>query len=141
MKSMFSPRKIESSAAWSDPDGIKVYTISAHNALVNQAPYQARLSEVKKLKAVAWASTPAFVIFHDGTGMSYLVLAWWNNDNELFTSVSVKTKSGWVEAASKYSFCVYDIEVFWQERNFFIEFLYCPKPCLQSYRAARFNHD
>ncbi len=136
---MFHPRKIESSAAWLDPDGIKVYTISVHGAPVNQTTYMARLSEVKKIKAVVWATTPAFVIFHDGSSMSYLVLAWWGNDNELFTSVSVKTASGWVESPSQYSFCVYDLEVFWQERNFFIEFVYCPSPNLQSYRAARFS--
>ena len=63
-----------------------------------------------------------------------------SNDNELFTSVSVNTESGWVEDGSRYSFCVYDLEVFWQERNYFIQFLDCPLPDLDRYRAARFSH-
>jgi hypothetical protein len=142
---MFQPRKIESSPEWSDPDGIKVYTISARNQPVDQAPYFERLAEVKKLKAVAWAFTPAFVLFHDGASLSYLVLAWWGNDNELFTSVSVRTESGWVEDASRYSFCVYDLEVFWHERNYFIQFMDCAEPNLAGYRATRFiqesNHE
>ncbi|MGQ0529940.1 MAG: hypothetical protein ACT4PG_09040 [Panacagrimonas sp.] len=137
---MFIPRKTESRPSWSDPDGIKVYTISAQNQPVNQVPYFAQLATVKKQKAVAWSSTPAFTIFHDGAGMAYLILAWWGNDNELFTSVSVQTASGWVEDPTKYSFCVYDLEVIWQERNYFIEFVYCAQPNLQSYRAKRFGH-
>ncbi len=134
---MFKPRKIESHATWLDTDGIKIYTISAQNQSVNQASYFAQLAEVKKRKAVVWASTPAFTIFHDGAGMAYLILAWWGNDNELFTSVSVKTASGWVEDPAQYSFCVYDLEVIWQERNCFVEFIDCANPSLEDYRAKR----
>ena len=137
---MYQPRKLESSPSWSDPDGIKVYTISAKNQPVDQASYFERLEEVKKLKLVAWASTPAFVVFHDGATVPYLVLAWWANDNELFTSVSVNTPAGWVEDPSLYSFCLYDLEVFWHERNCFVECIDCPKPCIESYRARRFSH-
>ncbi len=88
-----------------------------------------------------WSSTPAFVLFHEGASAAYLVLAWWGNDNELFTSFSVKTATGWVEDATLFSFCVWDIEVFWHERNYFIECLYCPEPSIEKYRAMRFGHD
>ena len=136
---MFRPRKIESDPGWTDPDGIKVYTISARNLPVEPAPYLARLTEVKTQRAVVWASTPAFAIFHDGAGMAYLVLAWWGNDNELFTSVSVQTAAGWTEDPARYSFCVYDLEVIWQERHFFVEFIDRAEPDLAGYRAARFS--
>lgn len=136
---MFRPRKIESHSSWSDPDGIKVYTISARNQPVSQAAYLSRLAEVKKLKAVAWSSTPAFVLFHDGATAAYLVLAWWGNDNELFTSVSVNTDSGWVEDPSRFSFCLWDLEIFWHERNYFVECIYCSRPSLEGYRAKRFQ--
>jgi hypothetical protein len=52
----------------------------------------------------------------------------------------VKTASGWVEDASLYSFCVYDLEVFWHERNYFIQFIDCHIPNLDGYRAMRFSH-
>lgn len=38
--------------------------------------------------------------------MPYLVLAWWDNNNELFTSVFVRTPQGWVEDQARYSFCL-----------------------------------
>ncbi len=136
---MFRSRKIESDPGWIDPDGVKVYTISAQNLPVDQAPYLARLDEIKKQKAVVWASTPSFAIFHDGAEMAYLVLAWWSNDNELFTSVSVQTAGNWVEDPEKYSFCVYDLEVIWQERDHFVKFVDCARPSLASYRAARMS--
>lgn len=134
---MFQPRKIESEPAWLDGDGVKIYTISALNRPVNQQAYLPRLAEVKASKAVDWAATPAFVIFHDGASCQFLVLAWWGNDNELFTSVSVNTPAGWVEDPAQYSFCLWDLEVFWHERNFFIESIYCAKPDLNAYRDLR----
>lgn len=134
---MFQPRKIESEPAWRDEDGVKIYTISALNRPVNQEAYLPRLAEVKASKAVDWAATPAFVIFHDGASCQFLVLAWWGNDNELFTSVSVNTPAGWVEDPAQYSFCLWDLEVFWHERNFFIESIYCATPDLNAYRGRR----
>ena len=99
----FEPRKTESHRNWTDPDGIKIYTISAKGQTVDQSQYLPRLSAIKQAKGISWASTPAFVIFHDGAGARYLVLGWWGNDNELFTSVSVQTPSGWVEDPSLYT--------------------------------------
>lgn len=138
---MFRPRRIESHPSWSDPDGIKVYTISARDRPVDRARYLVRLAEVKEQKPVAWSSTPAFAVFHDGAEFPYLVLSWWGNDNELFTSVSVETESGWVEDPLRYSFCLHDLEVFWHERNFFIASIDCLDSSLENYRVKRFGRD
>lgn len=92
---------------------------------------------VKFARKVPWAATPHFIIFHQGESFPYLILAWWGNDNELFTSVSVRAGEGWVEQADKYSFCVYDLEVFWAERNIFIETFYSRTPSLERYQATR----
>jgi len=135
---MYHPRKIECDPAWLDVDGIKIYTISAQHERVQHGDYLPRLAEVKRSKSVSWSTVPAFVIFHDGASSQYLVLAWWGNDNELFTSVSVNTASGWVEDASQYSFCLWDLEVFWHERNFYIESVYCAQPDINVYREKRF---
>lgn len=138
---MFQPRRIESYPLWSDADGIKVYTISARGMPVNQDEYALRLGEIKRQKNVDWATTPAFVLMHDGASCRYLVLAWWGNDNELFTSVSVNTDAGWIEDASRFSFCLWDLEVIWFERNCFIKHVYCPFPNLESYRKSRLTED
>lgn len=108
---MYQPRTITSDPAWSDPDGVKIYTVSVSGRPVDQTRYFARLAEVKRAKPVAWPSTAGFALFHDGASAEYLVLAWWGNDNELFTSVSVRTPKGWVEDPTRFSFCVWALEI------------------------------
>lgn len=134
---MFRPRKIDSAPDWLDDDGIKLYTVSATGAPVDASGYHPRLAQVKRSRPVDWAQTPAFAIFHDGAGMAYLVLCWWGNDNELFTSVSVRTDEGWVEDPSRFSFCLWDLEILWFERNAFVETLYSGEPDIARYRATR----
>ena len=64
-----------------------------------------------------------FIICHEGRSIGYLVLCVWGNDNELFTDVRVWLNGVWT-VSSDYSFCLYDMEVMWFERNAFIETLY-----------------
>ncbi|MHA6204121.1 hypothetical protein ACXU4B_06855 [Dyella soli] len=137
---MFKPRKIESRTDWVDPDGIKIYTISAFDQPVDIEAYAARLQEAKRTRQVDWRATPAFAICHDGASARYLVLAWWGNDNEMFTSVSVQMASAtaWVEDPGRFSFCLWDLEVMWHERNMFVELMYGATPSLEAYRAGRF---
>jgi hypothetical protein len=134
---MFRPRTIRGLRDWTDAEGGKVYTISANGEAVDRSPFIERLIAVKLVRNVPWSATPHFTIFHQGESFPYLILAWWGNDNELFTSVSVRAEQGWVEQAEKYSFCVYDLEVFWAERNIFIETFYCRTPSLKGYQETR----
>lgn len=134
---MYQPRAIESHPEWLDPDGIKIYTISARHQPVDQAEFRDRLIQIKTQKHIAWSSTPAFTIFHEGSSSPYLIVAWWGNDNELFTSTSVRTESGWVEDPSRFSFCLWDMEVMWHERNAFVNLLFCSNPDIAAYRASR----
>lgn len=136
---MYQPRKTWPLNNCADPQQIKLYAISASGEPVAPQPFLARLAKVKAERALDWESLPAFAIFHHGASMLYLVLCWWGNDNELFQSVSVLTAQGWVEDAQRYSFCLYDLEVIWFERQAFIQHLYCPHPDLAAYRAARLN--
>lgn len=69
--------------------------------------------------------------------MLYLVVCWWGNGNELFTSVSVLTSDGWVEQSERYSFCLYDMEIMWDERNIYIETIDCERPDLLAYQTRR----
>ncbi|MEL7086335.1 MAG: hypothetical protein AAGE92_08090 [Cyanobacteria bacterium P01_G01_bin.4] len=136
---MFKPRRIETSPDWLDPDGIKLYTVSASGDDVAQSPYLSQLQYVKSQKRIDWPQTPAFVVFHDGTNAGYLVLAWWENDNELFTSVSVRESSSWVVDSDKYSFCLWDLEILWAERNIYIETMYSGSTDLDAYRRQRLS--
>lgn len=134
---MFEPRKIESKPDWLDSDGIKIYTVSADGSEVDRQPFLQRMAEVKESRDLAWASLPAFAIFHKGTSYLYLVLAWWGNDNELFNSVSVLCEDHWVEDANRFSFCLYDLEVFWAERNIYVDTIYTSQGDLSDYRQRR----
>ncbi|WP_448212400.1 hypothetical protein [Colwellia sp. MEBiC06753] len=138
---MYKPRTLASHADWLDETGVKIYTISACNQDVEFEKYLPRLKQVKAARNIEWhidwQSTAAFAIFHDGASCDYLVLVWWGNDNELFTSVSVRTEHGWVEDASLYSFCLYDMEVMWAERNIYIKTMDCAEPSLTQYQQTR----
>ncbi|MEM9903767.1 MAG: hypothetical protein AAF921_01930 [Cyanobacteria bacterium P01_D01_bin.44] len=137
---MFKPRRIETLPDWLDPDGIKLYTVSATDEAVAQPDYLTQLAIVKAQKQLDWQHIPAFVIFHEGANAQYLVLAWWGNDNELFTSVSVREQSGWVVDSDKYSFCLWDLEILWAERNIYIETMYSGQTDLDAYRYQRLGH-
>lgn len=134
---MYSPRKIESHIDWLDETGVKVYTVSTDSSEVEQSKYAQRLAHVKSARKINWNKTPAFTIFHDGVSCDYLVLAWWGNDNELFTSVSVKVEGIWQEDPTKYSFCLYDLEIIWAERNIYIKTVDCENPSLKKYQLTR----
>lgn len=135
---MFSERRIASLPADADPDGIKTYTISATGGPVDPAPYLARLGLMKTARLVPWRDTPAFAICHDGASARYLTLGWWGNDNEMFVAVAVTQPEGWIEDLERYSFCLWDMEVMWHERNAFVQHMYGNVPDLAAYRADRF---
>lgn len=132
---VFQPRRTKPLIGQTDPDGLKMYTISATGAPVDPQRYTTRLAVQKRVIAVPWRDTAAFAILHDGASLGYLVIGWWGNDNELFTSVSVTDGHGWVEDPRCNSFCLWDLEVMWHERNAYIRHLYSGRRDLAGYRA------
>jgi hypothetical protein len=133
---MKARRYLRRSSEWPSPDGIKIYTISIEAGEVDQAPFWERLAIVKAQRTLDWSRIAHFAIFHRGQSCLYMVLVWWANDNEIFTSVSVQTRElMWVEDPAKFSFCLYDMEVFWRERQVYLETMYGPAPDLRGYRS------
>jgi len=61
-----------------------------------------------------------FVILHQAAAGDYLVLCWWDNENELPTRVFVRADNGWRPAADAESFCVWDLRVMWSEREAYV---------------------
>ncbi|MBV9437233.1 MAG: hypothetical protein JOZ44_14340 [Acidobacteria bacterium] len=62
-----------------------------------------------------------FIIKHHGATADYVVLAWWANENELPTRVFVTDpQTGRWRPANDESFCVWDLEIMWRERNHYI---------------------
>lgn len=135
---MFQRRAIERLPIDSDADGIKLYTISATGQPVALSHYLPRLAHMKQARSIDWRQTPAFAICHDGAQARYLVLGWWGNDNEMFVATAVSSDDGWIEGGERYSFCLWDMEVMWHERNAFVEHMYGATASLDAYRASRF---
>lgn len=69
-----------------------------------------------------------FVIRHTGAGVEYLVVCWWDNQNELITRVLVRAGGGeWRDAAGAFSYCVWDLEVMWKERGAYVRRVMMPE--------------
>ncbi|MES2305189.1 MAG: hypothetical protein V4558_06765 [Gemmatimonadota bacterium] len=64
----------------------------------------------------------AITIFHQGQGVDYVILAWWDRENELPLRVFVSEHGGhdWRPAQGSESVCVWDLEVLWRERELYV---------------------
>lgn len=58
-----------------------------------------------------------FVIHHQGLTGDDVVLGWWDRENELPVRVWVRDEAGWRPARDGESFCVWDLEIVWHERE------------------------
>ena len=63
----------------------------------------------------------AVLIRHQGRGMNYVVLFWWDRENELPIQVFVDEGKGWRAAEGSESVCVWDLEIIWAERNAYVD--------------------
>lgn len=65
----------------------------------------------------------AILIAHQGNGADYVVLAWWDRENELPLRVFVRDQSSgpeWRPAQGSESVCVWDLDVLWAEREAYV---------------------
>ncbi|MFO0937348.1 MAG: hypothetical protein U0798_12630 [Gemmataceae bacterium] len=63
-----------------------------------------------------------FLILHQGKTGHYLIACWWDHENELPTRVFVTDQNGWRPAQGE-SFCVWDLDVMWREREAYVSTL------------------
>ena len=64
-----------------------------------------------------------FSIGHQGRSSDYLVLRWWDNENELPGHILVHDRvphAPWRPARAGEGLCVWDLAVIWHERNAFV---------------------
>lgn len=90
-----------------------------------------RFTDGRRL-ALACLPTPAvtperlgvgFLIEHQGRDVDYLVLGWWDRENELPLRVFVCDPAdgdGWRPARGSESVCVWDLQVIWAEREAYV---------------------
>ena len=63
-----------------------------------------------------------FVVAHHGGTADYVVLCWWDQENELPTRILVRPsgEDHWRPASARESFCVWDLEVIGFERDTYV---------------------
>ena len=64
-----------------------------------------------------------FMLLHQASVANYVVLGWWDRENELPVHVGLIEKPNggdWRMAKREESFCVWDLNVIWHERNAYV---------------------
>jgi hypothetical protein len=79
------------------------------------------MKEVPSADPAAGRPGAGVLIRHQGPTVDYAVVAWWDQQNELPVRVVVRSATGWRPANAHESFCVWDLEILWHERNAWLE--------------------
>ncbi len=66
------------------------------------------------------------IIRHQGRGADYVVLGWWDRENELPLRVFVRDRGSWRPAQGSESVCVWDLELLWFERQAYVQTVMAP---------------
>lgn len=80
-----------------------------------------------------------FLIAHRGPIARYIILGWWDRENEVPLRVLVRSEDSrqWHPATDGESVCVWDLEVVWAERNAYVAtMLKTETPDLPGYLAS-----
>lgn len=103
---------------------LKIYSIRTDDAPFDRVRFRAGWDQ-----ALAVLPQPAvadgrpgvgFAILHQGRTGDYLILSWWDRENELPTRVYLRDAGGWRPAIGGESFCVWDLRVLWWEREAYV---------------------
>src|ERR1041384_6488174 len=90
---------------------LKVYSIlyegNSFNGLLLRQAYDVAVDVLPQPANNKIRPGAGFLIFHQGCGADYLILSWWDNENELPTKIFVY-ENGWRPAKENESFCVWD---------------------------------
>lgn len=104
---------------------LKTYSIVQRNFPFERDRFESGMNLVsaKLPQPPVTASRPGFgfVIFHQGAMGDYIVLSWWDNENELPTRVFVRDQNNWRPARANESFCVWDLRIIWHEREAYVK--------------------
>lgn len=107
---------------------LKVYGVLYGSAPLHRAVYEDGLAvagrELPQPPASRGRSGVGFVIFNQGRGVRFLVLNWWDRENELFNRLMVRgmvEDDLWVWARGGEVGCVWDLQVSCFEREAWVD--------------------
>lgn len=130
-------RKIEPLSAWESAGWqLKRYGIefagTGSPANIFQQAYSRVASWLPPRATTADRPGVGWMLEHRGKTMDYLVVGWWDNENELRMKIWVTEQGQWREALTE-SFCVWDMQVMAFERDAFVATLLQPAPDIAAY--------
>ena len=108
---------------------LKTYAVVFGNAPVDPARFE--LGFALASGGIARGPRPAragISILHQGRTGDYLVLGWWDHENELPIRVFVRGDAGWRPAQNGEGACVWDLAVVWHEREAYVKTVLAGKP-------------
>jgi hypothetical protein len=125
----YSSRRIRSlGLAWPTDFRIKQYAIAYGDDPFREADFAAglRLAFEALPRPAVTEKRPGvgFAIAHQGNGADYVVLGWWDNENELPLRILVRPQApgaAWRPAQGGESACVWDLAVIGFERQAYVE--------------------
>ena len=120
---------------------LKIYSIEYGDDEFDRARFEPGLElairEIPPADQSAGRFGVGFAILHQGKTGDYVVLSWWDRENELPTRVFLRDGRQWRPADTSESFCVWDIEVICFERGAYLNSVLCKKGAsMQDYLAA-----
>lgn len=143
----YAPRPIHPHGVREHDGGrLKRYTITWDAGALDWADFEPgialALAELPRPAAAGGRPGVGFVIAHRGRGADYLVLGWWDRENELPLRVFVREgEGGWRPARGGESVCVWDLQVIAFERDAYVATLMdaaCADP-VAAYLARTFH--
>ena len=128
---------------------IKLYSIVYGNESLDRATYDecltVALNDLPQPAVTRYRPGVGFAILHQGRGWHYLVLSWWDNENELPQRIWVRERNEpavrWRRAAPHQSICVWDLQVIWFEREQYVKHVLAPRErtSVEDYLKAQLN--
>ncbi|BAK75998.1 hypothetical protein NH8B_1172 [Pseudogulbenkiania sp. NH8B] len=136
----YQPRPLAARGVLAAPGGwrLKLYDIAYDSLPLDEARFAAgvdgALAGLPQPALTAQRPGVGALIRHAGRGMDYLVLVYWDNENECLIRVWVRDENGWRTARAE-SFCVWDMQVIWHEREACVRHLLSDAPDMDGYLA------
>lgn len=145
-KACYAPRPVRVLPAISlEGWKLKPYRVLGREAVVDapldRATLEAVFAELPEAAQAPGRPGFGFIIEHLASPLDYIVLCWWQNKNEMITRILVREAGApWRLTDGSESFCVWDLDIMWFERNAFIRtMLSIPEHDPAAYLAARFE--
>lgn len=114
---------------------------SAATAAVFESGVEVALQLLPQPAVTALRPGVGYLILHRGADCDYIVLNWWDQENEHLTRVLVRARqpgARWQQAADQ-SFCVWDMQLMHHERNAYVQHVLGGACDLDAYLADRYG--